>query len=201
LGNTEREITVAHTYAVDQSAIPPTFHYAALGHVHRYQRLEGAPTDAFYTGSLYQLDFGEAEQDKFFNFVVLEDNSARVEKVKVPLLRKLKKLTISGGEELKTIAGLGKNTYLWVEVKTDSSKRFLELKTKLERLLGERLLKITARYPEKRAGYLFKSKKAAFGGDLRNPIETYRLYLQSQGRRLDEKTEKVLKELLAQSED
>ncbi len=200
LGNTEREITVAETYAVDQSAIPQTFQYAALGHVHRYQRLEGAPTDAFYTGSLYQLDFGEAEQEKFFNFVVLEDNTAKVEKIKVPLLRKLKKITLSGEEGLKTLAELDKNTYLWVQVKTDNAKKFLEIKTKLERLLGERLLKITPLYPERRGGLLFKKESAAFGGSVHNPIEMYRLYLQSKGRSLDKKTERVLKELLSQLE-
>ena len=50
-------------YAVPPSAFPSTLSYAALGHLHRQQRMpHAAPT--WYAGSPLQLDFGEVEDRK-----------------------------------------------------------------------------------------------------------------------------------------
>ena len=46
--------------------------YVALGHVHRPQRVSGAAGPARYAGSLLQLDFGEAGDDKSVTLVDLE---------------------------------------------------------------------------------------------------------------------------------
>lgn len=63
-GGSEREITIGADYAVSPTRLPKTASYVALGHIHKTQKVTGAPGDARYCGSLIQLDFGERGQDK-----------------------------------------------------------------------------------------------------------------------------------------
>jgi DNA repair protein SbcD/Mre11 len=72
LGGGERELTIGQIYAINPAALPTGVQYIALGHVHRPQDVPGAATPARYAGSLLQLDFGEAEQDKSVTIVELE---------------------------------------------------------------------------------------------------------------------------------
>ena len=60
----ERQLTIGDLFAVAPQAIPATAQYVALGHVHRPQRVPGVAVPARYAGSLLQLDFGEAGQEK-----------------------------------------------------------------------------------------------------------------------------------------
>jgi len=194
LGHSEREITVSKAYAVPQSAIPETFHYAALGHVHRYQRLEGAPTEAYYTGSLYQLDFGEAEERKFFNFVLLEGGRLKaVERVEVKPLRVLKKIVISSLEDLLKLKPRP-DAYYWIVVKAETPQEFLLVRDRAEKLLKDRLLKITALYG-KAVGEHKKERKSS---NLRDPIAMYELYLRERGKRLSNEARNLLKRLLGE---
>src|SRR5437870_6285204 len=55
LGGGERRIQVGPQYAATAQAIPPTVHYAALGHVHRPQEIQGAAVRARYSGSILPL--------------------------------------------------------------------------------------------------------------------------------------------------
>ena len=201
LGHTEREVTVADAYAVAQSAIPETFHYAALGHIHRYQRLEEAKTIAYYTGSLYQLDFGEAEEDKFFNLVALNDNgTVEVEKIKISPLRVLRKVTVKAGEVSKLSASVNEKgeTYLWVEVEAKTPREFLDAKEKLERVLGDKLLKLTVRYganPERGVFRTSGDEERYFQFNPSDPVEAYRAYLSSKGKKVDPELLEFLKKL------
>jgi len=68
----ERQLTIGDLFAVAPQAIPPTAQYVALGHVHRPQRVPGIAVPARYAGSLLQLDFGEAGQEKSVVLVDLQ---------------------------------------------------------------------------------------------------------------------------------
>jgi exonuclease SbcD len=57
-------------YGINPERIPTQAQYAALGHVHKPQDIRLSPR-ASYSGSLLQLDFGEAEQDKSVSLVEL----------------------------------------------------------------------------------------------------------------------------------
>src|SRR5260370_1189933 len=63
-GGGEQELTIGMTYAVHPSRLPGTASYVALGHLHLPQAVPAAPCPARFAGSLVQLDFGEADQDK-----------------------------------------------------------------------------------------------------------------------------------------
>ena len=196
LGNTEVEVTVSDTYALPQQAIPPQFTYVALGHVHRYQRLEYAPTDAYYTGSLYQLDFGEAGQRKYFNWVVLENRRAKVEKVELPLLREFKKLLLKRGDDPKILQREKRaNTYYWVDIEADTPQEFLLKKQRVERIFGEQLLRVYPIFPQRGWGKEEKTQRVD-RDRLKDPVEMYKEFLKSEGRKWDKEVERLLRELL-----
>ncbi|MGI8822702.1 MAG: metallophosphoesterase family protein [Acidimicrobiia bacterium] len=60
----ERELHMGEAYAATADAIPPGPQYVALGHIHAPQRVPGARVPAEYAGSLLELDFGEAGEQK-----------------------------------------------------------------------------------------------------------------------------------------
>jgi exonuclease SbcD len=65
----ERELHMAMgIYGIQRQRFPGSAQYIALGHVHKAQELVKSPA-AWYSGSLMQLDFGEAEQDKSVNLI------------------------------------------------------------------------------------------------------------------------------------
>jgi exonuclease SbcD len=55
---------MGETYAATPEAIPPGPQYVALGHIHAPQKVPGARVPAEYAGSLLELDFGEAGEQK-----------------------------------------------------------------------------------------------------------------------------------------
>jgi len=67
-GESERRVHISEDWAASPKALPAKASYIALGHIHKPQRVDGkAPT--YYAGSLLQMDFGEAGEEKSFNLV------------------------------------------------------------------------------------------------------------------------------------
>ncbi|MBT8196952.1 MAG: exonuclease subunit SbcD [Acidimicrobiia bacterium] len=60
----ERELHIGEAYAATAEAIPPGPQYVAMGHIHAPQKVPGARVPAEYAGSLLELDFGEAGEEK-----------------------------------------------------------------------------------------------------------------------------------------
>lgn len=59
------------TYSLSGQTLPSSAQYIALGHIHKPQEISNsAPT--YYSGSLIQVDFGEAGEEKGFNLVTVE---------------------------------------------------------------------------------------------------------------------------------
>lgn len=111
----ERKIHMGIAFAVQRAAIPETAQYVALGHVHRPQRIETA-APAYYSGSLLQLDFGEAGQAKMVNLVEVSAGvPAVVQQIPLAVGRGLRTITL----ELEELApGLASDDeYLRVFVK------------------------------------------------------------------------------------
>ena len=94
IGGGERPLTIGEIYAITAQAIPMV-QYAALGHVHRPQRVAGAAVPAQYSGSLLQLDFGEVEQDKSVAIVDLEPGRPA----------QVRTVPINAGRRLRDVAG------------------------------------------------------------------------------------------------
>jgi exonuclease SbcD len=64
-GESERRVHIGEDWAASPAALPSTASYIALGHIHRPQQVDG-PVPAYYAGSLLQMDFGEAGEEKTF---------------------------------------------------------------------------------------------------------------------------------------
>jgi exonuclease SbcD len=60
----ERELHMGEAYTATSQAVPTSLDYVALGHIHAPQAVPGAAVPAQYAGSLLQLDFGEAGEEK-----------------------------------------------------------------------------------------------------------------------------------------
>lgn len=73
-GESERRVHIGEDWAASPKALPSTASYVALGHIHMPQRIE-APAPSYYAGSLLQMDFGEAGEEK--TFVVAEASPGR----------------------------------------------------------------------------------------------------------------------------
>jgi exonuclease SbcD len=64
-GESERRVHIGEDWAASPDALPSNASYIALGHIHKPQQID-APVPAFYAGSLLQMDFGEAGEEKTF---------------------------------------------------------------------------------------------------------------------------------------
>ncbi|SHK20457.1 metallophosphoesterase family protein [Thermocrinis minervae] len=146
IGNSERKGSLAEFYAIRQESIPSTFDYVALGHIHKHQRLLRAPTKAYYSGNLYQLDFSETNTDKFINLVIFEGNQVKVESIQISLKRKLVKETVDISNPIEEFLDRVAHTQdlYWVELKSKGVDLSLNLKKqKIQEVLGDRLVKLT----------------------------------------------------------
>ncbi|MPZ79832.1 MAG: exonuclease subunit SbcD [Actinophytocola sp.] len=81
-------------YEVPPDAFPTNTHYAALGHLHRYQQI-GGPCPIAYSGSPLALDFGE-EENQSVAVIVHATPDSRASIRPVPL---------KGGRTLATLRG------------------------------------------------------------------------------------------------
>jgi DNA repair protein SbcD/Mre11 len=70
LSHSEHEFHVSNSYCLDPQSFPSSAQYVALGHLHKPQTLGDAPP-VQYSGSIVQLDFGEAGEQKRVNLIEL----------------------------------------------------------------------------------------------------------------------------------
>lgn len=78
----ERTVHLGDDWAGTPQALPASAHYVALGHIHRPQKISASPAPAYYAGSPLQLDFGEQDDTKTFNFIeAMAGKPARIESI------------------------------------------------------------------------------------------------------------------------
>ena len=115
MGGGERSAHTVFAYSVPTSAFPSNFHYVALGHLHRQQRLEGA-CPIHYSGSPLQLDFGETEHTKSVNLIEAAPRQpATVSQVPLSSGKRLRKVKGTLAELRRQADRLG-DDYLLAEV-------------------------------------------------------------------------------------
>lgn len=93
-GGGEREVQTLLGYELPTQVFPSNAHYAALGHLHRYQEIDG-PCPIAYSGSPLALDFGE-EANESMALVVTATAGSRAHVRPVP---------VTGGRPLRTLKG------------------------------------------------------------------------------------------------
>ena len=109
----ERELHMGEAYAATPQAIPPGPQYVAMGHIHAPQPVPGARVPAEYAGSLLELDFGEAGEQK--RVVVVDAEPG--------LLATVASVPLSGGRRLVRASG----TWEEIIVRDDVREAYLDL--------------------------------------------------------------------------
>ena len=140
----ERALHMGEAYAATSEAIPPGPQYVALGHIHAPQPVPGAKVPAEYAGSLLELDFGEAGEEKR---VVVVD-------VEPGLPATVRSIPLSAGTRLMRVRGdwqelLGRDdireSYLDLTVETAGPDPGLVDRARDE--FGRYLIHVRADYP------------------------------------------------------
>lgn len=98
LSHSEVPFYTRDAYSLAEAVLPAEAQYIALGHIHTPQEVK-APAPTFYSGSLIQVDFGEANEAKGYNLITVEPGRpAKVEFRTLPLTRELHVLTCDMGD-------------------------------------------------------------------------------------------------------
>src|SRR6516162_15670 len=151
LAGSERQVHLGEQWAVTAQSLPSTAHYVALGHIHRPQRIEAAPSPTYYAGSPLQLDFGEVGEKK--SFVVIHakpGQPAHIERV-----------PYAGGKPLAevrmTLPELEQNAERlrdagWLRVTVPLGERDIDLNRKVRHLLGKAVVSVDCELPERADG-------------------------------------------------
>lgn len=150
IAGSEKQISVLDTYAVRPDSLPRTFHYVALGHVHKKQRIERATPQTYYSGSLYQIDFAEKGMPKFANLVILENGDLSVREIKLDLYKELKEFEIKDNESFSNfinyqIHEIGSAYVKVVYYMDPTDLEYSIKKEKIIKSLGDKLLRLEVR--------------------------------------------------------
>ena len=138
----ERDLHIGQAYATTEGAVPSTVDYVAMGHIHAPQPVPGARVPAEYAGSLLQLDFGEAEEQK--RVVIVETGPGVPAAVKsIPITRGRPLVRLQGTwDQIVGRDDLG-DAYLDITVHTDGPDPGLADRAREE--FGE-VVKVRAEY-------------------------------------------------------
>ena len=109
----ERELHMGDAYAATSEAIPVGPQYVAMGHVHAPQPVPGARVPAEYAGSLLELDFGEAGEQKRVLIIDAEPG----------LPASVRSVPLKGGRRLMRVRGEWQDLI----VRDDLREAFLDL--------------------------------------------------------------------------
>lgn len=141
----ERDLHIGQAYAATEAAVPTTLDYVALGHIHAPQPAPGAHVPAEYAGSLLQLDFGEAGEEK--RVVIVDtrgDGPVAVRSIPITAGRRLLRAT-GRWEELTARTDLD-DAFLDLTVHTEGPEPDLMDRAR-ERFPN--VVKVRAEYPRK----------------------------------------------------
>lgn len=139
----ERELHMGAAYTATAEAIPPGPQYVALGHIHAPQRVPGARVPAEYAGSLLELDFGEAGEQK--RVVIVDVEPGRPAKVRSMPLTAGRRLVRAAGSWQDLIARDDlREAYLDLTVETAGPDPQLAERARDE---FELVVKVRADYP------------------------------------------------------
>jgi DNA repair protein SbcD/Mre11 len=196
LAGSERQVHLGAEWSVTAQSLPSTAHYVALGHIHRPQRIEAAPSPTYYAGSPLQLDFGEVGEEKSFVVVRAEPGQpAHIERV-----------PYSGGKSLReirmTLAELEQRAEQlrdggWLRVTVQLAERDIDLNRKVRHLLGGVVVSVDYELPESVDCQPEASSRSGL-----DPVELFQLYHRTQhGAEAQSRLTAAFNELLREAEE
>lgn len=121
-------------FPINAGFLPAQVHYIALGHLHKPQRIPGAKAQAYYAGSVLQMDFGERDQKK--SVCLIEARPGKPATVSQVELSKGKWLLRRSGTAEAILAQAAEFADAWVEVVLQPDQRAVELVDQVRALPG-----------------------------------------------------------------
>jgi DNA repair protein SbcD/Mre11 len=91
LSESERDVQLGNQAGVEAAKFPDTFHYYALGHIHRAQTIAQNPC-VVYSGSPIALSFSEQHNKKSIRMIEVSDGKLNHTTLEIPKFRQLKSL-------------------------------------------------------------------------------------------------------------
>lgn len=174
LAGSERRATVGKEWATTAQALPYRAHYIGLGHIHKPQRVDSAPAPTQYAGSVLQMDFDEAGQEKsFVRIEAFADKPASVERVPYEGTTPLARIRVTLPEIESQAPALRERGYLEVTVALD--RHDPDLNSKVRRLLPN-AVSVRQEYPEQEQEARVERKGLP-------PRDLFTLYYRQQNRR------------------
>jgi exonuclease SbcD len=147
LARSERRVHLGKEWSATAQVLPSTAHYVGLGHIHKPQRIEAAPSPAYYAGSALQLDFGEIGEEKSFVVIAAEPGQpARIERVPYAggkSLHDVRKTLTELDREAEQLCALG-----WLRVTVPLEAPDIDLNRKVRQLLGNAVVSVDYELPE-----------------------------------------------------
>jgi DNA repair protein SbcD/Mre11 len=173
LAGSERRVHLGEEWAATAQSLPSTAHYVALGHIHRPQQIEAAPSPTYYAGSPLQLDFGEVGEEK--SFVVIHakpGQPARIERVPYVGGKSLLEVRMTLPQleqEAERLRDAG-----WLRVTVLLAERDIDLNRKVRDLLGGAVVSVDYELPKRPDGPP-EPPRSGLG-----PVELFQLYHRAQ---------------------
>lgn len=173
LADSERTFHSQGIYAISEQSFPSEAQYIALGHLHRTQSVKMAiPT--YYAGSLIQVDFGEAEEEKGFYLIEVEPGEpAKVEFQSIPCQKPLKEICCDL-EDLEEELAENCEHPGYLKVIVDLQTPEVGLANRVRKICPQTIF-VESRYPEA----IQTACQSQNGKKLFNPVEEYRSYYQN----------------------
>ena len=126
-GGGERDVDLDARYRLSTRDLPDHTHYVALGHIHRPQLIDAGRQNipARYAGSLLQLGFGEARQQKSITLIEAEAGVGVTSTREIPIVAGRALTDVTGTrDELRRRAEAGEfgNDFLRVTLRAEVSR-------------------------------------------------------------------------------
>lgn len=133
----ERSVMLGNDLILPGSLVrDPRLDYVALGHIHKWQNLnENAHPPVIYPGSIERVDFGEAQDDKYYVMAHIERGSTKVEWRKLNGRRFI--------DRRVNLTPLGENGLPQADSLLDAMKQTLPSQTQME----QAIVRLTVEYP------------------------------------------------------
>lgn len=174
----ESEKSILHIGGAQQiytEQVPPQMQYVALGHLHRYQNINGGPCPVVYSSSPLAYSFAEANQQKYV--ALIEASAGKPVEVNRIVLQKGKKLLRERFDDInKAVEWLNEHQNALVEI-TIVTNHYLTAQER--KTLNEHHSGIVAIIPEVKDKTVNLSEKAASIDTSKHIDDLFRDYFKS----------------------
>lgn len=142
--DSERTLQVGGALTVDPAVLPSNAHFIALGHLHRPQRIAGAPCPAYYSGSPLAYSFSEANYTKAIYIIdALPGKEADIKDVSLNCGKPLRRWKAEKGiEQALEWCKEGRDANAWIELEIHTDRVLTAEEQKRLRELNPGILNI-----------------------------------------------------------